>query len=75
MRFAMTTSIDWNEHTRLIAPPWRRRQPLKTWRRLAQERLLMDQLQCIADLEANAAFNRQQLYWKYEYGHEFYCRA
>ncbi|MEO4045241.1 hypothetical protein AAFN47_26920 [Hoeflea sp. CAU 1731] len=42
--------------------------------RLAWERLLMDQLQYLADPEANAAFKRQQQYWKREYGQEFYWR-
>lgn len=42
--------------------------------RLAWERLVMDQLQYLADPEANKAFKRSQKFWKREFGQEFYWK-
>lgn len=42
--------------------------------RLAFERTVLDQLQYLADPEANAAFKRQQQFWKREYGQEFWWK-
>jgi hypothetical protein len=40
--------------------------------KLAWEREVLDQLQFLADPEANKAFKRQQQFWKKDFGQEFY---
>lgn len=40
--------------------------------RLAFERVVFDQLQWLADPEANKAFKRQQQFWKREFGQDFF---
>jgi hypothetical protein len=42
--------------------------------RLAWEREVLDQLQFLADPEANKAFKRQQQRWRKDYGQDFYWR-
>jgi hypothetical protein len=42
--------------------------------RLAFERVALDQLQYLADPEANKAFKRQQQYWRREYGQEYWWK-
>lgn len=42
--------------------------------RLAWERMLLDQLQYLADPEANKAFKRQQQFWKKEFGQDYFWR-
>ncbi|HYC63491.1 MAG TPA: hypothetical protein VEC14_02075, partial [Reyranellaceae bacterium] len=40
--------------------------------KLAWEREVLDQLQYLADPEANKAFKRQQRFWQKDFGQEFY---
>jgi hypothetical protein len=42
--------------------------------RLAFERTVFDQLQFLADPEANKAFKRQQQFWRREYGQEYFWK-
>ncbi|TCD15142.1 hypothetical protein [Oricola cellulosilytica] len=42
--------------------------------RLAFERTVLDQLQFLADPEANKAFKRQQRFWQREFGQEFWWK-